>query len=144
LKTENGSQSTSDKSGRQILILDGYPTLEQQDLLGPNSGSRRWGVAEERKSVQTATWAAAKKQGLVKVAPPVLVTYTFVVPDNGRRDWDNYALICKPVQDGLVKAGILVGDHFAVLDGRVAFRVEKGRRALVVTIEPAGPPATGE
>lgn len=132
------SQGATGRVGAsQTLVLDGYPSQEQQDLLGPNRGSRRWGVATERANVQQATAAAARAQGIAKVPPPVRVTYCFVVPDHGRRDWDNYALICKPVQDGLVKAEILVGDHYAVLDAAVRFRVEKGRRALEVTIEPA-------
>jgi Holliday junction resolvase RusA-like endonuclease len=106
----------------------------QQDLLGPNRGSRWWGVAEERARVQAIAAVEARRQGIAPVAPPVGITYTFVVPDRGRRDWDNFALIVKPVQDGLVKAGILVGDHYAVLAAAVAFRVEKGRRRLEIEL----------
>lgn len=124
----------------QTLILDGYPDQAQQDLLGPNRGSRRWGVAEERARIQADTAIAARRQGIKPVPPPVQVTYRFVVPDRGRRDWDNYALICKPVQDGLVKAGVLVGDHYAVLTASVVFHVEKGARRLEIVLEPLSAP----
>ena len=70
------------------------------------------------------------------MAPPVLLTLTYVVPDRTRRDWDNYALIGKPVQDGLVKAGVLADDSFESLTAAVRFRVERGRRALEITVEP--------
>jgi Holliday junction resolvase RusA-like endonuclease len=120
----------------QTLILEGFPTQAQQDLLGPNRGSRRWGVAAERANVQQTTAVEAKRQGIRPVPPPVHVTYCFVVPDRTRRDWDNYALIVKPCQDGLVKAGILAGDHFAVLTGDVRFRVERGCTRLEIVIEP--------
>lgn len=119
----------------QILILEGYPDRTQQSLLGPNGGTRRWGVAEERSEVQAWTAIKAREQGIVPVPPPVHVTYCYVVPDHTRRDWDNYALIAKPVQDGLVKAGILVGDHYAVLTGDVRFRVQRGCSRLEVVIE---------
>jgi Holliday junction resolvase RusA-like endonuclease len=122
-------------SSAQVLILDGYPTQEQQEVLGPNSGSRRWRVAEMRSAVQVETGIEARRQRITPVAPPVFAMFRFVVPDRSRRDWDNYALICKPVQDGLVKAGILVGDHYAVLTAQVSFRVEKGRRALEIVLE---------
>lgn len=38
---------------------------------------------------------------------------------------------------GLVKAGILAGDHFGVLTGDVRFRVERGCTRLEVVIDPA-------
>lgn len=129
--------TTAARGGPQTLILPGYPSPSQATLLGPNAGSRRWGVAEERKRIQT--WAAleAQAQGLEPALPPLHVTFCYVVPTRTRRDWDNYALIAKPVQDGLVKAGILAGgDHFEVLTAIVKFRVEKGRRALEITISP--------
>lgn len=134
------SLGTDQPPGRQTLILDDFPTLEQQDLLGPNNGSRRWAVAEERKRVQATTGVEVKRQGIRPLGPPVNVVYTFVVPDRARRDWDNYALICKPVQDGLVKSGVLVGDHYAVLTAQVAFRVERGARRLEITLEQAPEP----
>lgn len=144
LAASEGQNGTTEPCGAQMLVLEGYPSQDQQDLLGPNRGSRRWGVAGERAAVQQTTATEARRQGIRPVQPPARVTYTFVVPDRGRRDWDNYALICKPVQDGLVKAEILAGDHYAVLDAAVRFRVEEGRRALEIRLEPAAPlPSAG-
>lgn len=120
---------------RQTLVLEGYPSVAQASLLGPNRGTRRWGVAKERAAVHERVAVEARMQRLEAVAPPVLMTLTYVVPDRTRRDWDNYALIGKPCQDGLVKAGILAGDHFEMLTAAVRFRVEKGRRALEITLE---------
>ena len=123
---------------RQVLVLEGYPSVEQATLLGPNSGTRRWGVAKERAVVHAHVAVVARQQGIQPVLPPVLMTLTFVVPNRTRRDWDNYALIGKPVVDGLVKVGALVDDSFEYLTAAVRFRVERGRRALIVTLEKVG------
>lgn len=132
-------------AGAQTLILDGYPSPEQATMLGPNRGSRRWGVAAARAEIHARVVIEARGQGIVPVAPPVHVTYRYVVPTRTHRDWDNYALIAKPCQDGLVKAGILIGgDHFEALTASVMFRVEKGRRALEIVIEPAAARPTAQ
>ena len=124
--------------GVQTLLLDGYPTPEQATMLGPNRGSRRWGVAKARTEIHHWVAVAVHLQEIVPVPPPVHVTYRYVVPTRTHRDWDNYALIAKPCQDGLVKAGILIGgDHFEALTASVVFRVERGRRALEIVLEPA-------
>lgn len=123
--------------GAQTLILDGYPSTAQAQLLGPNNGTRRWGVAKERAAIHERVAVEVLAQGVRPVAPPVVVTFTYVVPTRAARDWDNYALIAKPVQDGLVKAGILAGDHFEMLTGIVRFRVEKRQRRLEIRLEPA-------
>jgi hypothetical protein len=123
---------------RQTLILDGYPTPEQATMLGPNRGSRRWGVAATRAEIQGRVAIEAHAQGIVAVRPPVHITYRYVVPTRTHRDWDNYALIAKPCQDGLVKAGILIGgDHFDALTATVVFQVVKGMRRLEIVIAPA-------
>jgi hypothetical protein len=59
--------------GAQTLVLEGFPTLEQQDLLGPNRGSRRWGVAERREYIreryrQDGEAAVAEALGLTRRA----------------------------------------------------------------------------
>lgn len=119
-----------------LFVLDGYPSTEQAGLLGPNTGTRRHAVDKARARIHGLVKIEADRQQLGAVMAPVRATYTFVVPDRGRRDWDNYALLCKPVQDGLVRAGVLPGgDHFEALEGNVRFRVERGQRRLEVTIE---------
>lgn len=122
-----------------VLVLDGYPSSEQADVLGPNGTTRRWNVAAARKHIHDWVKVEADRQQVGAVAAPVRVTYTFVVPDRIRRDWDNYAGICKPVQDGLVLCGVLPGgDHWQALEGNVRFRVEPSQRRLEVVIEALG------
>jgi len=117
------------------LVLDGFPSKAQAALLGPNNGTRRYGVDAERERIHGWVAVEVVRQQIGAVRPPVRAVYTFVVPDRIRRDWDNYALMVKPVQDGLVMAGVLEGDHFAVLEGAVRFRVEPGQRRLEITLE---------
>lgn len=122
-----------------LLVLDGYPSREQAELLGPNRGTRMWAVAEARQAIHARVALEADRQRLPAISAPVRATYTFVVPDRMRRDWDNYALMCKPVQDGLVGCGVLPGgDHWEALEGAVRFRVEPGQRRLEITLEPLG------
>lgn len=119
-----------------LLVLDGYPSKAQAALLGPNSGTRRYGVDAERERIHAWVKLECDRQQVGAVKAPVRVTYTFVVPDRIRRDWDNYALMCKPVQDGLVKSGVLPGgDHWEALEGNVRFRVAAGQRRLEVVID---------
>ncbi len=124
-----------------LLVLDGYPTREQADLLGPNGTTRLWAVREARQHIHAWVKTEADLQDIPSVEAPARATYTFVVPDRVRRDWDNYATICKPVQDGLVLCGVLPGgDHWQALEGNVRFRVEPGQRRLEITLEPMGVP----
>lgn len=128
-----------------LLVLDGYPSRDEAELLGPNRGTRLWAVDKARHAIHERVAVEADRQLLPAVQAPVRVTYTFVVPDRMRRDWDNYALMCKPVQDGLVLCGVLPGgDHWQALEGNVRFRVEPGQRRLEITLEPMGVARAGD
>ena len=60
---------------------------------------------------------------------------TYVFPDNRRRDVDNYSgRAMKPVQDALVKAGVLIDDSFQHLSVSYDARVEKGQSLTIVEV----------
>lgn len=78
-------------------------------------------------------------QRIVPVEGPVRLAFGWVFPTAGRHDLDNLIATAKPLIDALVTAGILQDDdsrHVVGISAEV--RVEKGRRALVVEIAPAG------
>jgi hypothetical protein len=68
------------------------------------------------------------------------VDVVFVVPDHRPRDPDNLIASTKPLTDGLVAAGILANDTFAVLrELRYAERYEQGLEATVYLIRELDP-----
>jgi hypothetical protein len=120
----------------QTLILDGFPSPYLVAKLGPNSGTiNRYGLGRLRKDVQGWVKVAVLRQGIRPVPPPVRVTLRYVFPDARHRDADNFAVIGKPVVDGLVRSGILAGDNAARLTQRIEFVKEAGGRRLEVLIE---------
>lgn len=122
----------------QTLILDGFPSAEVVRLLGPNSGhGNRYAVSAYRQVLKGWVKIQAERQGIKPVRPPVDVTLRYVFADARARDVDNFALIGKPILDGLVKAGILEGDDAKRLREQVVFVVEKHARRLEVVLAPA-------
>jgi hypothetical protein len=121
---------------RQVLVLDGFPTPGQVRLLGPNNGhGNRYAISTCRQFVKGWTKLETTRQGIVPVSPPVLVTLRYVMPDARARDADNFAIVAKPVIDGLVKSGILAGDDSKRLTERVVFVKSPGARRLEIVLE---------
>jgi hypothetical protein len=130
--------SLEPSTATQTLILEGFPTTEIVRLLGPNSGhGNRYAVSACRQFVKGLVKIEAEYQGIRPVRPPVDVTLRYVFADGRARDVDNFAVIAKPVIDGLVKAGILEGDDAKRLRERVVFVIEKHARRLEVVLAPA-------
>lgn len=128
--------TTSNAAGSQTLVLDGWPSPYMVATLGPNSGTiNRYGLGRLRKDVQGMVKVAVVRQGIQPVPPPVRVTLRYVFPDARHRDADNFAVIAKPVMDGLVRSGVLAGDNAARLTQTVEFVKERGGRRLEVLIE---------
>lgn len=137
---KNGSVATRQNMTVHIqrLVLDGFPTTEQVRVLGPNRGTtNRYVLATARRHVQQGVWYAVREQGIRPVPPPVVLTLRYVFSDARHRDADNFAIVAKPVVDGLVKAGILAGDNAARLSERIEFVKEPGARRLEVEIREA-------
>lgn len=121
------------------MILEGFPSPLIVARLGPNSGTtNRYGLNRLRQQVQGWVKVAVDRQHIRPVAPPVMLVLRYVFPDARHRDADNFAVIAKPVVDGLVRSGILEGDNAARLTQRVEFVKQQGRRALEVVLESAG------
>lgn len=121
----------------QRLVLDGFPTTEQVRLLGPNAGTtNRYALQAARNAVKARVAVEVKVQRIRPVPPPVVLTLRYVFSDARHRDADNFAIVAKPVVDGLVKAGILAGDNAARLSERIEFVKEPGARRLEVEIAP--------
>jgi Holliday junction resolvase RusA-like endonuclease len=65
----------------------------------------------------------------------IALKYTIVVPDNRRRDYDNFIARCKPCTDALVHAGLLPDDTPQYIkDFRLTFQYEKGKSATIIEI----------
>lgn len=98
--------------------------------------SRRWKETAEK----------AAKETIGEEFQPIRaanIDVIFVVPDARDRDWDNLIASTKPLTDGLVAAGVLVGDSQRVIR-RIAFpeiRLERGLQATIyrITELDAGP-----
>ena len=69
-------------------------------------------IAKEKKEWEMTIGWIVIEQNIQPVTESVTMTYEFWFRDNKRRDPDNYAASAKMIQDGLVKAGILVDDNF--------------------------------
>lgn len=66
----------------------------------------------------------------------IALKYTIVVPDNRRRDYDNFISRTKPITDSLVHAGLLPDDTPQYIkDFRLTFQYEKGKSATIIEIE---------
>ena len=66
----------------------------------------------------------------------IALKYTIVVPDNRRRDYDNFISRTKPITDALVHAGLLPDDTPQYIkDFRLTFQYEKGKSATIIEIE---------
>lgn len=67
-------------------------------------------------------WAA--KQAKVPALGPSTITAVWYAPDRRIRDNDSLAMLLKATKDGLVKAGVWPGDHWAwVVEDRMAVTV---------------------
>lgn len=103
--------------------------------ISPNARVHYQVRARAVREVKLAVAIAVTRGALVPMRAPILVDPLYVVPNERRRDPDNYAAMLKPVLDGLVEAGVLVADdrHHLTL-GPVRWRVEKGLRRLELTL----------
>ena len=60
---------------------------------------------------------------------------TYVFPDNRARDVDNYSgQAMKPVQDALVRCGVLIDDSFQHLSVSYDARIERGKQYVELEI----------
>ena len=64
----------------------------------------------------------------------VRIVLTAMTKTRGRRDPDNFAAACKPIIDGLVLAGVLVDDSFAVIRELVVRHELAGRNAVRIEV----------
>lgn len=62
----------------------------------------------------------------------VEVDYKFIVPDRRRRDLANLVQAAKPLIDGVVDSGLIVGDHWEVMQiGSVSVSVQPSQGVWV-------------
>lgn len=112
------------------LVLDHLPPVE----LSPNARgfwARRYEANEELKNEVIILAKNAKLPRFKKVK----IDYTFVVPNNKRRDVENYLFRTKSIPDSLVLAGVLSDDKFKVvkqISGRIV--VMPGEEKTIIRI----------
>jgi len=113
----------------QILSVVGIPPtlneLKRMHYLEQSRVKKRW---------QQLVMIECKVQKLKPVNTPVIVTYRFHFKDNRIRDPDGYSYSAKPIQDGLVRSGIISDDNFNVVN---ELRIAKGENRKVpgITVE---------
>jgi hypothetical protein len=83
--------------------------------LHAHSKGSHWGKSAATKDAREFAFAICKCGGLKPIVGPVLITYTFFVPDKRRRDAANMIQSCKPYIDGIVDSGLIEGDHWQVM-----------------------------
>ena len=65
----------------------------------------------------------------------ITLKYTIVVPDNRRRDYDNFISRTKPITDALVSAGLIPDDTPEYIKYfNVIFVYEKGKKATIIEV----------
>lgn len=121
----------------QTLVLEDFPRPEIARALSPN-GRAHWAAKRKaRLNVVDHVTVAAIRGGLRLMRGQVVLSATFVYPDHRKRDDDNLATgVLKAVRDCLVLGQWLEADDIEHLRQMpVEVRVEKGRRALEITLE---------
>jgi Holliday junction resolvase RusA-like endonuclease len=125
----------------QSLTLSDFPQPALASTLSPN-GRAHWGARlSAREKVATRVATAVRWFGTRAVVGPVRLTFVWVFPRGGRHDLDNLigSGVTKAAIDTLVRLGVLADDssqHVVSIAAEV--RVERGRRALEIRIEPLG------
>lgn len=100
-----------------------------------NGSHGHWSTRQKKLEHAAAlVWVEARAAGLKAVPGKVHVHVHFVFPEKRRRDVDNLTARCKGVLDGL-KRGFIDDDSMDVMTLEVSAEVERGRKALVVTLE---------
>lgn len=93
-------------------------------------------VKARREHARFLTLAAMRKAGVDGNWELAKVHYTFYVPDNVQRDRANLIQQEKPSIDGVVDAGLIIGDHWQVLElGRCNVVIRKAKPGTVLEFE---------
>ena len=119
---------------QQRLTLEEFPRPALARVLSPN-GRASWPARyRATQDVHTLVRLRAAMVALRPMRGLVTLWVTWVVPDHRRRGADNHSTgVLKAVVDALVRGGYLLDDdtdHLRLVPA--AFRVERGRRALVL------------
>ena len=102
-----------------------YQTIKVNNIPPTQNELRRMHyrqITAEKKEWERIVGIIVKEQKIQPV-DRVNITYEFHFKDKKRRDPDNYAASAKMLQDGLVKAGVLVDDNFDYVQ---ELRITKG------------------
>lgn len=96
------------KSRSLILVIDHLPSK----FLSPNARVHWSKKHSESSAARSEAGWLAKDKWRDHTAPMLyaIIDYEFTIPVSRRRDQDNLIAACKPWQDGLVDAGVLVQD----------------------------------
>jgi Holliday junction resolvase RusA-like endonuclease len=126
---------------REVLVLEDFPRPEIARALSPN-GRAHWAAKKKvREQVEWIVGNAIFDQRLsdALLGHRVRITYRWVFPDRRKRDLDNHSSgVIKVVQDSFVRIGLIDADDTScVVATATEITVERGRRALIVTLETA-------
>jgi crossover junction endodeoxyribonuclease RusA len=102
----------------------------------PNSRVH-WAVrAKDGKTVKEDVYYLLRAQlTTIPQLKAIALKYTIIVPDNRRRDYDNFIGRTKPITDSLVAAGLIPDDTPQYIkDFRLMFECVKGKKATVIEV----------
>jgi hypothetical protein len=106
-----GVAATKDR----VVITIGDLPPEWMKGLTPHAEGHWRGKQAATKMLRQAVWNHGRACWAHAPMELVSVTYRFIFRDNLQRDEANMVQRMKPVIDGAVDAGIIVGDHWQVL-----------------------------
>lgn len=126
-------------TGQLTIVIPGRPP-NQNDFNRSGSGKQHWHqqrtIARHWRSVAAEAARNALPEGWVPLQR-CRMAVTFVLPTRADIDPDNMVASTKHLTDGLVDAGVMVGDGIRVISGvSYGWRYERGVKAVEYTITP--------
>lgn len=125
--------------GDTFTLTLGFPPAKIMAALTPHAKGHWRGKAAATSSLRARVAAAIHMTAPRHAWDKAAITYRFFFPDNIRRDEANMVQRMKPVVDGLVDGGLIVGDHWQVLStGAVESAVDKTNPRIEIVVRKEG------
>ena len=114
-----------------ITIHGSLATLNEHD--GANRSNRFMGAKLKKEMTDLVAWQAKNSP---KITRPCILTFHWYY--SGKYDFDNIRFACKYLQDGLVKAGVLVDDSQKWVlgyGGDIFIKTDKGKEKVIIEVD---------
>lgn len=116
---------------RSELYLFDFPDMRKASIHGDKNRFARATYNKKQRQIARLIGLSGRLFGLKKA----WIQYRFFVKDNRMRDAANLVQAMKPVIDGLIDAGVVIGDHWQVLEiGGVSVQIDRERPRVEIII----------